>query len=1135
MTPADNRSGDDYIRFEPVIKGFVDAWRAGEHPRIEDVLLEHPALDRTHLLRELILEEKEFPTDGDVARHLDHYLVRFPDDEPLIREIFDESRETSGTTSDATPKGCPTSTAEAVGSAPHAHSPFRILTEPARYAFSPMDVIGQGGMGIIYRVHDRQFDRDLAIKVLAEDKEDKRGKPAKERRFVREAQITGRLQHPGIVPVHEMGRLADGRLYFAMKLVGQKDLGAELRERTDPAQDRQRFLKVFEQITQTMAYAHAHEGGVIHRDLKPSNIMVGDHGEVLVMDWGLAKFLAGDGDDEATQRALTPLSVDVSNPKTEAGFVFGTFPYMAPEQARGEIARVDARSDVFGLGAILCKILTGQPPYEGTEWRELLQQAQTADLAPALARLDACGADPELLTLARRCLASEPGLRPRDAGEVAAAMTAYLEGAEKRRRQDQLDRAKAETRAEEEGKRRRLAVGLAVAVVGLVVSVAGGWAWQEGQRQTRAAAVDVALGEAEFLKRQAEDSIDDLSRWNTAHEAARQVKQMIPDARDEATRQRITALNKAVSEGYALVKSNRKLIETLMDIYAEKVEHADGAHTDTAYAAAFRSANIDVDALEPAEVAARIRRRPKAVAQALVAALDDWAVVRQGRDPQRPNWTRLIAAARAADPDPQRNDLRAALFEKDAAQRLGRLRPLAKQAEAESWAPASLAILGVLLVDAGDINGGVAVLRRASVAHPGDVWVNFALGAALEQMRPPQIEDASRAYTAAWAVRPQTGHELAHALKRSGRVQEADDIFRDLIRRWPSNTRHLTCYGEFLKGRGLSTEATAMLDRAIAAAREAIRLDPGHAHAHVALGGALMGRGKFAEAEATCREAIRLDPGHAPAHDVLSNALAGQGKFPQAEAAAREAIRLKADYASAHVNLGNALMGQGKFATAEAAAREAIRLDPGHAHAHAILANALVGQRKFTEAEQAAREAIRLNPGRAPAHAILANALVGQRKFTEAEQAAREAIRLEADYAPAHAALASALVGQGKFAAAEEACREAIRLDPGRAPTHVTLANALVGQRKFTEAEAAAREAIRLDPREALAHVILANALVGQRKFATAEAACREAIRLNPREASAHVTLGNVLAGQGKFAEAEQAAREADRLKSGFR
>ncbi len=227
--------------------------------------------------------------------------------------------------------------------------------------------IARGGMGAVLKGRDPDLGRDLAVKVLLESHEDK---PELLRRFVEEAQIGGQLQHPGIVPVYELGTFADRRPYFTMKLVKGRTLSALLAERPSPAHDLPRFLSIFEAICQTVAYAHAR--GVIHRDLKPSNVMVGSFGEVQVMDWGLAKVLKEGGvadespDQPAPEESLVATVRSGSNvDDSQAGSVLGTPAYMAPEQAAGEVERVDRRADVFGLGSILCEILTGQPAYTG--------------------------------------------------------------------------------------------------------------------------------------------------------------------------------------------------------------------------------------------------------------------------------------------------------------------------------------------------------------------------------------------------------------------------------------------------------------------------------------------------------------------------------------------------------------------------------------------------------------------------------------------------------------------------------------------------------------------------------------------------------------------------------------------------
>ena len=183
--------------------------------------------------------------------------------------------------------------------------------------------IGRGGMGVVYAAQDRELDRRVALKVL--HFADESG----------EARILAQLEHPGIVPVHDSGILPDGRLFYAMKLVDGRRLDA-FAATDHPLAERLRLLV---KICEPVAFAHAR--GILHRDLKPENVMVGPFGEVLVMDWGVARQLAGGAEQEGT--------------------IVGTPAYMAPEQAAGRMADIDERSDVYGLGAILRFLLQGEP------------------------------------------------------------------------------------------------------------------------------------------------------------------------------------------------------------------------------------------------------------------------------------------------------------------------------------------------------------------------------------------------------------------------------------------------------------------------------------------------------------------------------------------------------------------------------------------------------------------------------------------------------------------------------------------------------------------------------------------------------------------------------------------------------
>ena len=356
-----------------------------------------------------------------------------------------------------------------------------------RYQF--FGEIARGGMGAVIKGRDTDLGRDLAVKVLLDDH---KHRPEMIQRFIEEAQIGGQLQHPGIAPVYELGEFADQRPFFTMKLVKGKTLAALLAERTSPEQDQAKLLGIFEQVCQTMAYAHSRS--VIHRDLKPANIMVGAFGEVQVMDWGLAKVLQTGGIADETRAVSKPKDVSIVETvrsggsqtydgasvgsQTHAGSVMGTPAYMSPEQATGDAELLDARADVFGLGAILCEILTGEPAYIADNGRELLRMAARADLDSCRQRLTECSAHADLVELTNHCLAADPAKRLSDAGVVSNRVTEHIESIAQKLRQAEV--------------RRKLTYVMAASLLLLVAGLGAGGIWLQARESMAANQVAAA-------------------------------------------------------------------------------------------------------------------------------------------------------------------------------------------------------------------------------------------------------------------------------------------------------------------------------------------------------------------------------------------------------------------------------------------------------------------------------------------------------------------------------------------------------------------------------------------------------------------------------------------------------------------
>jgi eukaryotic-like serine/threonine-protein kinase len=376
-----------------------------------------------------------------------------------------------------------------------------ILNGPPGYELR--DEVGRGGMGVVYRAWDVALGRDVAIKLLA-DRYATDSAPAK--RFVSEARITGQLQHPGIPAVHQVGATSDGRPFLAMKLIKGRTFDAMLKDRQDPSADRGQLLAVFEAVCQAIGYAHAHR--VIHRDIKPTNVMVGAFGEVQVMDWGLAKVLgeAMGSSSSSSATDVTRAETEVSpapeaGSQTQAGSLVGTPAFIPPEQAAGEIDRVDARSDVFGLGALLAVVLTGKPPYIGETAEALRVLAVRGKLDDCFSRLDVCGAEPDLIELCKRCLAFEPNDRPRDGGEVAQTVAGLRSAADERARSAEQYKVAADARAEEQRRKRRWQiVAASVVAAALIGGIFGLGSYLRAQTRANA---DLAAKNAELAAEQA--------------------------------------------------------------------------------------------------------------------------------------------------------------------------------------------------------------------------------------------------------------------------------------------------------------------------------------------------------------------------------------------------------------------------------------------------------------------------------------------------------------------------------------------------------------------------------------------------------------------------------------------------------
>jgi tetratricopeptide (TPR) repeat protein/tRNA A-37 threonylcarbamoyl transferase component Bud32 len=835
--------------------------------------------------------------------------------------------------------------------------------------YRPLHLHAQGGLGEVHVAEDAELHRRVALKRLQPHQAQS---PDSRRRFLREAEITSKLEHPGVVPIHGLVADENGQPCYAMRFIEGESLKEAIQRFHDADRDPKRdpgernlalrqLLGQFVAVCKTMAFAH--NRGVIHRDLKPGNIMLGRYGETLVVDWGLAKTVQRSDEARASGEETVQPSGAAGESATRTGQVAGTPAYMSPEQAAGMLGQLGPPSDIYGLGATLYVMLTGQPPFQGGN---LLQQVQRGAVVRPRHVKPAVPLALEAICI--KAMALKPEERYATALDLAADVEHWLA--------DEPVRAYAEgwaTRLRRWGRRHRpLVAGLtAAAVVGLVLGGAGWW-WlerQEAERREQVArlegrdqeAIDTALQQAEGFMRKAQ--------WPESQAALAQAEKRLADGGPAPLQERLRQ-----------ARDNLGLVQRLDAIRLEAATLVDGKWSPRraapAYASAFRQHGLDVQRGREPDLARRIAASP--VKEQLVAALEDWAWSDAQLGP------RLLALARQADPDPERDRLRDPQLWRAGRELVHR----AGQADVGRLSPALVSAVGCLLEDMG--GPGVEFLERGQRRFPGDFWLNFNLGTALSRKARGRWEEAIGYFRAALALRRATApvySNLGVALLYKGDPDGAIAALQQAIALEPKSAQTRTNLGLALARKG-------DLAGAVAAHRQALAIDPQLAVVHNNLGTALAEKGDLAGAIAAHHQAIALKRTYAPAYYNLGLALHAQGDLNGAIAAYQKVLALAPKYAPAANNLGNVRRAQGDLDGAIAAYKQALAVAPKYAKAHFNLGLALTAKGDVKGAIAAYQRAVGFDPKLGPAHSALGGALLAQGRFTEARTATRTALQL---------------------------------------------------------------------------------------------------------------------------------------------
>jgi tetratricopeptide (TPR) repeat protein len=636
-----------------------------------------------------------------------------------------------------------------------------------------------------------------------------------------------------------------------MKLIKGRTLAELLAERRDLASERGRWASVFEQICQAMAYAHSR--GVIHRDLKPQNVMVGAFGEVQVMDWGLAKVLGSGArrPGAPSPGAMTSIydpRTDSGSQETRAGLMLGTPAFMPPEQAVGDTALVDERSDVFGLGAILCVILTGQPPYVGTTVEQVRALARAGELDEAFLRLDGCGPEPGLIDLARRCLAADPADRPRDAGEVAAAVAGFRAAAEERARGAELDRAKAEVQSAEERKRRRVQLALGACVVALVAL--GGWAaWFTqkqaadrqrqaiAQREERARQQERARLSAEAALAQARD-LQQRALGREADKALQPAASLIGSEGHESLRARLESARKDLT---LLTEWDRIYLTQFDRLETQRYEHFDFLATSRQYEAAFVAYGFDPFRGKHQDLKKRLESSP--IQAQLVEALDAWALGKPDVFRRSQLWLLLAHVTGEA----WRAEFIVNWFLPE------RLRAMLDEIPVPHRSSALYAAVGGRLEWLGE--DGLPILREGCRRFPTNFGLHYRLAWCLRQPRRNLHDEAIGTFRTALAIRPASAVTWLNL--------------------------------------GLNWQAKGDWNEALACLGWAVELDPTSPPAHFQLGWARQQSGDYEGAIESYRTAVACDARYYHAWHHLAYVLYELQRLDDALSATREHLKLQ--------------------------------------------------------------------------------------------------------------------------------------------------------------------------------------------------------------------------------------------------
>jgi len=949
--------------------------------------------------------------------------------------------------------------------------------------------LGAGGMGQVLEVHDEDLDRQVAAKIIL-------GQPGPQAlaRFVHEAKITGQLQHPGIVPVHELGLTPDGTLYFTMKQVLGQDLSQLLGKEREQLEQSATAAQLDAQLTGFLkvcdALAFAHSKGVIHRDLKPANIMVGRFGEVLVMDWGLAKVLG-------QQEAQTDAEHGVDHPldRTELtlqGAVMGTPNYMPPEQAAGKIDQLDKRSDIYSLGAILYEILTLALPHIGESLAELLDQVTQGRLVPPTERAPWRKIPWELEAVVLRAMAREQADRYPTVEAMHADIKAYLEG----RVLTAAQYNPLQLLAKWVGRHQALCRGVAAVLV-VMLGLLGWMRWQRYQRiqhhlasaraATRAERYEQAIREfdrvlaiepghtpagtgltqvylasveRQLAGRQVARQL--AARWRARDKAIRMGQPERPEEpaaqRDrEATLNAYLAAVASLDRALARFPNSTKLkalrLETETALGWTALLGRDYSLARQAFS---QLQHVGLTRSQVEKLTSRVNqdrtRRLGLWKMRLQKILDDFrqGLSRDGRGRSAARYEdHLIEAAGYRHPEI------AALLAKELRRFVDR-RTRHEGPGKLVWLPTERA----LAIFTCQVLGRLTL--RESVA---------ALGAWMQVVTDDRL--AAEAGIALCNTRRPRAHALlTAAMYRLGLNSNAWQQIKPFFGRIPDPVRADSAVRTALahNERGLVHLMKDDLDRAIHFFTEAIKLDPGYTLAYHNRGIARRAKGDLAGAFDDFTTVIKINPRKASAYNMRAVIHEANGDLEQAINDYTMAIKNAPRNADAYNNRGNARQEKGDLDGALEDFTQAIKIDPRSRAAYINRGATRFDKSDFQGALDDCNKAIEMDPRAPKAYGNRGNARQAMGDPDGAINDYSRAIKLDPRYTPAYIGRGNVRQARGDFDGAITDFTQAIKINPKHAHAHYGRGNTRRAMGNLDGALEDFNAAIKIDPRFAKAY-----------------------------------------------------------------